>query len=171
MKRRGLRLSSSLNSCGSHCGSASAMAFGGTGKERGRQLRRPYVFSDTQVLLPHLHSNMWNMRPFGGSSVLLMKPVFSPHFMQGGELGFWSCFSMPDAQDAENAVRTIQLLNRRRGLYCSCSSFRFSSWISALSRSAVSESIAWRACRCDCSSCLSVSWRLCSAIWRCLPVI
>src|SRR5258707_3092067 len=125
MKRRDLRLSSSLNSCGSHCGSASAMAFGGTGKERGRQLRRPYVFSDTQVLLPHLHSNMWNMRPFGGASVLLMKPGFSPHFIQGGGLGFLSCFFMPDAHGAENAVRTNLPFYIKRGPYCSFSSLCF----------------------------------------------
>jgi len=30
-------------------------------------LRRPYVFSEIQVLLPHWHSNMWNVRPVAGS--------------------------------------------------------------------------------------------------------
>src|ERR1700688_3537266 len=65
-------------------------------KERGRQLRRPYIFSETHVRLPHWHSNMWNVRPVGGSSILLINFGCPPHFKQRGEVGFWlSCFSMP----------------------------------------------------------------------------
>ena len=63
--------------------------------ERGRQLRRPYIFSETQVLLPHSHSNIWNVRPVGGSGMLETKRGCLPHFEQHGEVSVGrSCFSI-----------------------------------------------------------------------------
>jgi hypothetical protein len=40
-----------------------------------KRLRRPYISSETQVLSPHSHSNIRNVRPVGGSSMLVTKRV------------------------------------------------------------------------------------------------
>jgi hypothetical protein len=69
--------------------------------ERGRQMRRAYIFSETQVRLPHLHSNMWNVRAVGGSSILLRNLDCSPHFKQRGEVGCCAGFSMPHTEFRE----------------------------------------------------------------------
>jgi hypothetical protein len=37
---------------------------------------------------------MWNVRPVGGSSILVVNLGFSLHFRQGGEVGFLTLFSM-----------------------------------------------------------------------------
>jgi hypothetical protein len=56
----------------------------------------PYSLAATQVLLPHSHSNMRNLRPVGGSSMLTVNVGCSPHFGQRGEIGLGeACFSMP----------------------------------------------------------------------------
>ena len=72
-------------------------------RQRGRQLRRPYIFSETQVLLPHWHSNKWNVRPVGGSSILLINFGCSPHFKQRGEVGCCAGSFMP-AQNADKGL-------------------------------------------------------------------
>jgi hypothetical protein len=47
-----------------------------------------FAFSDVQLLLPHLHSNIWKVRPDTGSSMLVVKLGASPHFEQSGDTGF-----------------------------------------------------------------------------------
>ena len=71
--------------------------YGELGQSFGPPLRRPYFFilSAIQVLFPHWHSNMWNVRPVGGSSMLVMNWGCSPHFKQRGAAGLGrSCFSV-----------------------------------------------------------------------------
>jgi hypothetical protein len=51
-------------------------------------VKRPHVFSDTQVLVPRWHSNMLNIRPLDGFSMLVMNLGCSPHANPSG-----FCFS------------------------------------------------------------------------------
>jgi hypothetical protein len=46
-----------------------------------------FAFSDVQLLLPHLHSNIWKVRPDTGSSMLVVKLGASPHFKRLGDTG------------------------------------------------------------------------------------
>jgi hypothetical protein len=52
----------------------------GTLKIFSQQLHRDLVliFSATQLRSPHLHSNIWNVRPVGGSSMLVVNLGWSP---------------------------------------------------------------------------------------------
>jgi hypothetical protein len=61
--------------------------------------------SELQVLLPHRHSNMRNMRPEDGSRMLVMNLGCSPHVKQRGEVGCRAAFLML-AQNAEKSLRT-----------------------------------------------------------------
>jgi hypothetical protein len=55
---------------------------------------------------------MWNIRPVGGSGILVVKFGCSPHLKQGGEVGSGRacCFSMPH-QNLRHALQTIKLLD------------------------------------------------------------
>jgi hypothetical protein len=66
-------------------------------KATGHLSWRPYILSEIQVLLPHWQSNIWNIRPVGGSGMLVVNFGCSPHFKQGGEVGLGRscCFCMP----------------------------------------------------------------------------
>jgi hypothetical protein len=70
----------------------------------------PYTLSDIQVLLPHLHSNIWNIRPVGGSGILVVNFGCSRHLKHGGEVGSGRacCFSM-GAKNLRRARSAIKL--------------------------------------------------------------
>jgi hypothetical protein len=60
--------------------------------------------SELQVLLPHWHSNMRNVRPEDGSRMLVMNLGCSPHVKQRGEVGCRAAFLML----VQNAEKNLQ---------------------------------------------------------------
>ena len=69
-----------------------------------RQTEAAYILSETQVRSPHLHSNMWKVRPVGWSGMLVVNRGCSPHFTQGGDDGSLrlSCFSIASRNAEKN---------------------------------------------------------------------
>jgi hypothetical protein len=62
--------------------------------------------SITQVLLPHSHSNIRNLRLVDGSSMLVTNVGCSSHLEQRGEIGLGGvCFSMPAKSRAQHQER------------------------------------------------------------------